>query len=309
MAKIQLGLCCLNTVLRDQKPTVFNSRSIIRKHYTVEKARERALQNVKDLIPMIEYNHANNIRCFRLSSCIFPRFTDKEVESYTIDFTIPDLKRAGDLAKKYNIRIVMHPGQYIQVGANTDKVFDSTIDDLSHHADILDAMGMDGNSVMIVHGGGTYGDKKQTMIRWVRNFQKLPEKVRKRLVIENCERCYSLQDVLIISRLLKKRGFELPVIFDSHHYECNEQLYGPQYNPLEKDIENVIESWGSRKVLMHVSNQGEGRVGHHSDYITRFPDIFFYIRDKLNVSIDLEVEAKKKEQAIFALRKLHPSLC
>ena len=60
---------------------------------------------------------------------------------------------------------------------------------------------------------------------------------------------------------------------------------------------------------MHVSNQGEGRVGHHSDYITRFPDIFFYIRDKLNVSIDLEVEAKKKEQAIFALRKLHPSLC
>jgi UV DNA damage endonuclease len=203
----------------------------------------------------------------------------------------------------------MHPGQYNQVGANTDKVFDSTIDDLSHQADILNAMGMDGNSVMIVHGGGTYGDKKQTMIRWVRNFQKLPEKVRKRLVIENCERCYSLQDVLIISRLLKKRGFELPVIFDSHHYECNEQLYGPQYNSLEKDIEKVIESWGSRKVLMHVSNQGEGRVGHHSDYITRFPDIFFYIRDKLNVSIDLEVEAKKKEQAIFALRKLHPSLC
>ncbi len=233
------------------------------------------------------------------------KLTEEEVK----EIFLSKGKTQMELAKKYNIRIVMHPGQYNQVGANTDKVFDSTIDDLSHHADILDAMGMDGNSVMIVHGGGTYGDKKQTMIRWVRNFQKLPEKVRKRLVIENCERCYSLQDVLIISKLLKKRGFELPVIFDSHHYECNEQLYGPQYNPLEKDIEKVIESWGSRKVLMHVSNQGEGRVGHHSDFITRFPDIFFYIRDKLNVSIDLEVEAKKKEQAIFALRKLHPSLC
>ena len=157
---IQLGLCCINNTLRAQKPTIFNSRTCIRNTYSVEKAKQLALQNVKDLIPMIEWNHKNNIRVFRLSSNIFPRFTDKEVESYNIDFAKEELKKAGDLSKKYNIRLLMHPGQYNQVGALTQKVFDSTIEDLSHHADILDAMGLDNNSVLIVHGGGMYGDKK-----------------------------------------------------------------------------------------------------------------------------------------------------
>jgi UV DNA damage repair endonuclease len=59
---------------------------------------------------------------------------------------------------------------------------------------------------------------------------------------------------------------------------------------------------------MHVSNQGDGRVGHHSDFITDFPGYFFHVRDELGVSFDLEVEAKAKEAAIMALRKLHPSL-
>ena len=306
---IQLGLCCINNRLRAQKPTIFNSRTCIRKNYSVEKAKQLALQNVKDLIPMIEWNHKNNIRVFRLSSNIFPRFTDKEVESYTIDFVKDELKKAGDLAKKYNIRLLMHPGQYNQVGALEQKVFDSTIEDLSHHADILDAMGLDNNSVLIVHGGGMYNDKKRTMARWVYQFQKLPGNVRNRLVLEHCEKCYSIRDTLVISKALAKRGYNLPIVYDSHHFECYELLHEDEPKiDLHKHLKLVVESWGNRKPIMHVSNQGTGRTGHHSDYITRFPESFFFIRDTLGVAIDLEVEAKAKEAAIFALRKMHPSL-
>lgn len=304
---IHLGLCCINNSLRKNK--IFNSRTCIRKTYTVEKAKELALQNVRDLIPMIEWNHQHGVKCFRLSSNIFPRFTDSEVESYTIDFAKPDLKIAGDLAKKYGIRIVMHPGQFNQVGALSAKVFDKTIEELSHHAEILDAMGMDNNSILIVHGGGVYGDKRKTMTRWVKQFQLLPEKVRARLVLEHCERCYSLRDVLSISFTLQKRGHNLPVVFDSHHFDCWTELH-PDEKPLKfhRLAPLIIKSWGDRRVLMHVSNQGDGRVGHHSDFITDFPSYFFHVRDKLGVSFDLEVEAKAKEAAILALRKLHPSL-
>ena len=94
--KIRLGLCCINTQLRSQKPPIFCSRTMIRKNFTVEKAQNLALQNLEDLCTMISWNAKNKISLFRISSDIFPHFTDRETESYTIDFARSILKRAGD---------------------------------------------------------------------------------------------------------------------------------------------------------------------------------------------------------------------
>ena len=97
---ISLGLCCLNTELRSQKPTIFSSRTCTRKTFTVEIAKERGLQNVRDMIPMILYNEQHGIKCFRLSSDIFPHFTDDVTENYTIDFAKEELKKVGQLVKE-----------------------------------------------------------------------------------------------------------------------------------------------------------------------------------------------------------------
>ena len=70
-SRICLGLCCINTELRERKKfPVFNSRTCIRKNFTVEKAKELALQNVRDLPEMMTWNYDHNINCFRLSSDI-----------------------------------------------------------------------------------------------------------------------------------------------------------------------------------------------------------------------------------------------
>jgi len=53
-------------------------------------------------------------------------------------------------------------------------------------------MGMGKDSVMVVHGGGLYGDKEKTKKRWAEQYFKLPENIQKRLVIENCERCFNI---------------------------------------------------------------------------------------------------------------------
>ena len=57
-----------------------------------------------------------------------------------------------------NQRLTFHPGQYNVVGTPC-KNFEQTINDLKCHADILDLMGCNEHSVMVVHGGGVYGDK------------------------------------------------------------------------------------------------------------------------------------------------------
>ena len=72
------------------------------------------------------------------------------------------LREIGEKSKKYNQRLTFHPGQYNVVGSPDEKSFNQTICDLKYHADVLDLMGLGVNSVMVVHGGGVYGDKEAT---------------------------------------------------------------------------------------------------------------------------------------------------
>ena len=303
--RLCLGLCCINTQLRKGKNPVFCSRTCIRKNFTVEKAKGLASKNVKDIVKLIEWNKDNNIRCLRVSSDIFPHFTDTETEKYTIDFAREDLKLAGDLANELGHRIVMHPGQYNQVGAKSSTVLEKTVEDLSHHADILDAMDIDKNGVLIVHGGGTYKDKEGTIRRWIEQYDDLPRKVKNRLVLENCERQYSTRDCLEIS---EECG--IPVVFDFHHYECYSKIHSEEKQEAVKSlISEVVDTWGDRRVLMHISEQGTGRIGHHSDYIEKLPDeLLDVLEDSPSLCIDLEVEAKMKEKAIQRIYEKYPGL-
>ena len=43
---IRLGLCCINTELREQN--VFCSRTMVRKNFSVEKAKELSHKNIQD---------------------------------------------------------------------------------------------------------------------------------------------------------------------------------------------------------------------------------------------------------------------
>lgn len=299
---IRLGLCCINTVLR--KDNIFCSRTMIRARFTVEKAKAAALANIKDAETMIRWNHKNGIHVFRLSSDIFPHATDLETEQYDMSFSIPALQHLGNVARECGQRITMHPGQYNQVGAKTADVFEKTVRDLEHHAFILDTMGMDSSSILCIHGGGVYGDKESTMRRWIDQFSDLSPAVKRRIAIENCERAYSTEDCLEIAWECR-----IPMIFDTHHDACYRSLH-KEYQPEDviDQLPLVIETWKDNTPLLHISEQRPGaRIGAHSDFIETIPK---YIIDTLqnDISLDIEVEAKMKEQAIFSLYKKYPSI-
>ena len=306
---IQLGLCCLNITLREQKPSVFASRGmIIRtiKEKGIDELKSRIRQNVLDVLTMMDWNEKNGIKVFRLSSMMFPHKTNPAVDDYDYDFVKDILKQIGEKSKKYNQRLTFHPGQYNVVGTPNPKVFQKTIEDLKYHADVLDLMGLDNNSVMVVHGGGLYGNKEATKKRWCEQYMKLPENVRNRLVLENCEKCFSIQDCLDISDEIN-----IPVVFDTHHYTCYNQLHPDEtLQSADYYIPLILETWARRgiKPKFHVSEQGSGRCGHHSDYIEEIPEYLLEIPEKYGVHIDIMIEAKKKELAIFKLYEKYPQL-
>ena len=89
---IQLGLCCINIQLREQKPPVFCSRKmIIRSINTlgIDALKEKILQNLRDVLTMMDWNEANGIKVFRLSSELFPHKSNSKVEDYSFDFAKP----------------------------------------------------------------------------------------------------------------------------------------------------------------------------------------------------------------------------
>ena len=161
---IQLGLCCMNTELQSQKPQIMSSRSCTLKTLETkgfEPLKEKIIQNLKDTLVLMDWNEKNGIKVFRLSSDLFPHYSNNKAMNYDISFAMDLLKEIGDKSKKYNQRLTFHPGQYNVIGTPNKEIFLNTIRDLKYHCDILDFMGLDKNSVVVIHGGGVYGDKKK----------------------------------------------------------------------------------------------------------------------------------------------------
>jgi UV damage endonuclease UvdE len=323
--KIHLGLCCINTYMREQWKPVFCSRTV-RLQTVVDKGIdilvEKAILNCKDLITMIKWcavgrnplsplnNHAQGVpvRLMRMSSDLLPHMCNPKLPDMTgvsadeiyqtiMDAVDPLFKKAGELAVIHGLRLTFHPGQYNVVGTPHEDKFINTVNELQWHADVLDRMGCDQNSVIVVHGGGMYGNKEETIKRWMHNFGRLPKNVQRRLVLENCEHCFHVEDCLRISE-----SINIPTVFDTHHYDCYNILHPKeQLQPAEAYIDRILQSWTRRNIKpkFHVSEQRSGsRTGAHSDMIETLPSYLLDIPDKFDIDIDIMIEAKLKEQAI-----------
>lgn len=297
-----LGYACLNTVLREQNPPVFTSRTVrldTLKGRGMEHVKALAMQNLQDLLTILEWNVEHDIYFMRVSSEIFP-FASHPEHGYSIEFADALLKKVGAYAKKHGIRLTTHPGQYDVLSSPHDHVIHNTILDLNHHCNMLDRMGLGKDAIMIIHGGGVYGDKKGSLERLTKNFKKLPKKTQMRVVLENDEKNYTIEDLLPLCEKLK-----IPLVIDFHHDDIN-----PSKRPANYYFNRVFAIWKFRGIRpkVHVSNSCEGvtqycnvmKRSKHSDYVAFFHGPLL----KIKFPIDVMLEAKMKEQAILRLRGL-----
>ncbi|KAJ1951688.1 hypothetical protein IWQ62_006396 [Dispira parvispora] len=289
---------CLNTILRAQKPPVFCSRTCrlaTLQSRGIDYVKQLALINVRDIRKILEWNEHHNIRFFRLSSGIFP-FASHKTYGYSVEFARQDLAEVGLLARQLGHRLTCHPGQFTQLGSPHVHVVENSIRELKVHADMLDFMGMGPDSVIVIHMGGTYGNQKQAVLtRFKHTFcTMLPSHVQKRLVIENDELCYNVEDLLPISQKL-----DIPLVLDWHHAA----LYPSTY-PTEHYLASIREVWERRGIApkQHYSESRPGAISimerrAHSDRVSLIPPC--------ESDVDLMIEAKDKEQAVLELYKTY----
>ena len=302
---IELGLCCLNNELRAQKPSIYPNRTCVLKTAKakgLDYVQKLCIKNLEDVLKLIDWNKAHGISSYRLSSNMFPHATNKDFGVYSLDFCADLLKKIGDKVLEYGHRLSMHPGHFNHVGSPTESVFLNTIDDLEHHCDILERIeaGRDFKElrgILCIHGGGTYGDKEKSKKRWIENFKRLPENVKSRVCLENCEKSYSSEDCLEIAQAVG-----ISHIFDVHHYNCYSILHPKEVQkPAEELIPRILKCWNDRgmKPYFHISEQGDGKVGKHSEFVEEIPK---YMLD-IDQDVTMDIEAKGKEKAVIYLAK------
>lgn len=300
---IKLGYCCLNTELRTKD--IFSSRTCrleTIKNCGIQHSYKLAKQNLLDTIKIIKWNYNNNIYNFRISSELFPFATHINYRSnYDINQFQSLLTEIGNLSKKFNQRLSFHVGQFNVLASQTEKTVVNTIYELDLTAQILDMMDVDQNGIIIIHIGSKNPSKTIALNTFKNNYYKLSKSAQQRLVIENCEMMYTIEDLLPLSNEIK-----IPIVVDSHHYLLNP---GSNQNTFLELIHKVLTIWDYRNIdaLFHISELCPGitlkdsmiKKRKHSDFVQNIPHEYIFISQNRPLYID--IEAKKKEQAVLLL--------
>ncbi|MDB4733672.1 UV DNA damage repair endonuclease UvsE [Planctomicrobium sp.] len=292
---IRLGLCCLFA----EEPIKFRTTTVKFTSQLTTEQREHKLAdlcrtNAESLRLAIEYCHANKIGCFRVNSQILPLKTHVgcgyELESLPDgDQIIEAFRLCGSLAKKYDIRLGFHPDQFVVLNSPREDVVVNSIAELEYQCEVAEWIGAD---CVNIHGGGGYGDKPAALGRFARNLERLSDRVRIYLTVENDDRTYSPEELLPVCR---NEG--VPLVYDVHHHRCNKDTLN-----IDEATAEALQTW-NREPLFHISSPREGWSGpkpqRHHDYINirDFPQEW----NKLNITV--EVEAKAKELAVKKLRR------
>ncbi|NCB41850.1 MAG: UV DNA damage repair endonuclease UvsE [Clostridia bacterium] len=280
---MRIGYACLAVGVPDTKQS-----SCRKSHATEEVLSGVTRNNLRALDHIIDYNIRNDILLFRISSDLIP-FGSSPVNFLNwSEMFQAEWEEIGYKIKQSGMRVSMHPGQYTVLNSNDADVVRRAIKDLEYHALILDNMGLDATHKIILHVGGVYQDKQTAVKRFKQNYQILDESIKKRLVIENDDQSYSIEDVLEIGESL-----DIPVIFDNLHHALN----GVKNSVTPYDwIQRCKSTWkmkdGAQKI--HYSQQNlNKRPGSHSEHI-RIDDFVDFCSSLNRSDIDIMLEVKDK---------------
>jgi len=279
----RFGLFCSNS-----DNSYSTNHTFMLKSLSYENIETKVKHNIDDLDKLLQLCTTNGYDIFRLGNSFIPFLSHIDFKPEYLDRLDPLLKKAKNIISRYNLRITMHPSQFVVLNSKDTNVIDKSLHELKLYFWLFDRLGINDSSIILIHGGGAYGDKVSAMDRFVDTIAKNPW-LKSRLAIENDDKIYTAEE---IHSLCSRTG--LPFVFDIYHHNLN---------PSHFDKEQFIHSWGKRIPKVHISSKGEGRFGKHADFI----DVkdFYQLEDLFGddiEQIDIMIEAKQKELAIDKLR-------
>lgn len=295
-----------------------------------QKVQTKAVENCKKLVDILTTyfpTQPRNLRSFRISSEIFP--------CYTLDFTsdwyaevweeISELlAAAGKAARKHEIRLSVHPGQYTVLASDKLHVVENSIKDLEYHALYGKLMNIPAKDfVMNIHLQGLYGGKHEDGIkRFATNFAYLSDYAQQCLAVENEDKPngYDITHTIELAQRIPTR-----CTLDTHHYACHRMLETEKVfngektvNKKVRDVDHIthtsdlfieaVKSWKDVRPLFHKSQSFPEEIvaywmkpNAHSE--TYWDEHLMANHVPMLEYADFDVEAKHKEVAVQGFYK------
>lgn len=218
-----------------------------------------ALKNMVDLIG----RHPESLRMFRIGSGVLPMYTHADCKKYYQDKTLQrfietQLRDIGATARKHDIKLSFHPGQFCVLASDDDQIIQNSIEEFEYHADIIRMMGYGRTKLDFkcnVHLSGRGGIRQ-----FRRTFKKLSPIARNVITLENDEYTSCLDDILEVRDLVG-------VVLDVHHYWIHQEKHIHKSDPR---LDMIEESWGDVRPTIHYSYS---RHDYMYDIQGRKPDI------------------------------------
>jgi UV DNA damage endonuclease len=266
------------------------------------------------------YLDRQKIRMYRMAADLAPYVSHPELSQFhsQIDDCTRELSALGAMASSYDLRLSFHLQLSTVLNALDEAIALQAARLITAQAMILDGMGLENEAVVVTHVGGAYGDKSAALERFVARYDRLPDRARQRLALENDDQRFSVADVMWIHR---RTG--VPVVFDYLHF----QNYNPEGMPVTDALRVCLDSWpqnvrpkihfsSPRTAMRVIERTGSQdapaeplmrapRPNQHADFIDPFEFIDFVRAVKRTHlrEFDFLLEAKAKDLAVLHLRE------
>ncbi|RFP66951.1 UV DNA damage repair endonuclease UvsE [Hymenobacter lapidiphilus] len=280
---MRIGYPCVNETLDCTSTSTFRLAS-----YTDERLELTVANNLRCLLRILEWNVAHGLLFFRIGSGVVP-FGSHPINTFPWQTRFAaEFRAIGDYVRGHHLRISFHPDQFVVLNSPDAGIVERSVQELIYQGSMLDLMGLDSTHKLQIHVGGLYNDRELAIDRFIATHQRLPEAVRARLVIENDDRLFSLQDCLRVHAAVG-----IPVLFDNFHHECLN--HG---EPMAEALRLAAATWHPTRdgvMMMDYSSQAPGeRKGKHTP--TLEDDLFAgFLRDLGELDVDIMLEIKDKE--------------
>ena len=268
---------------------------------------DRSLENLQTTLDTMKFAHSKGWG-YRISSTLFPLFNlDKA------DVGLDDLPNAAMIYDKFHeihafvsglspeqFRICFHPDHFNVLCSANPEVVRRTINELDHHAWLMDNIAGDSSRSywypLNIHMSRSSGDPEEIAKQFIKNFNKLPDRVKSRLVLENEDKGVWTPDMLF-ELIHLETG--IPITYDNLHHKCNPGLWDTR-----EAFRVCASTWRAHDVnpLFHYSEGGANNNPRaHTDFATSSPALFRTQHDSdytKNMCIDWDIELKQKDYAI-----------
>ena len=214
--------------------------------------------NAQNAYRLIEYvgNLPKGQRMVRLGSNMMPAYTHEDWKWFWKQSDVRTTAErewscVGELARKLDVRVSMHPGQFCVLASDNPDVVNRSIEEFEYHADIIRWMGYGQKWQDFKCNVHISGRKGPTGIKDI--LPRLSTEARNCITIENDENAWGVEASLELAK-------DVALVLDIHHHWCNSG--GEYIKPTDDRFARIVDSWRGTRPVIHYSVSRDEYIGN-----------------------------------------------